>query len=104
MAQVGDFVKHYFYGGKQMQYRRGVGWVRERHFLDWRGGWTVGGWGVVSVCWHSAVNELGCVSKCWLFAVSVRKQVLAFCSVCASVWRHLSPARKIDSISIGYPF
>ena len=36
--------------------------------------------------------------------VSVRKQVLVFCSYGALVWRYLSSNRKMDSISKGDPF
>lgn len=36
--------------------------------------------------------------------VKVREQVLEIWCQSASVWRHLSPTRKIDSISKGDPF
>ena len=68
-----------------MQYRRGVGGLRSVGFLAVGLVWTVGG---VSVFCSDAVM----VSRCKI------------CSVGASVWRHLSPTRKIDSISKGDPF
>ena len=68
MAQVGDFVKHYFQGGKQMQYKgEGVG-CGARFFklawqLDSRG---VSVFGDVAsagakVRWHCAVMVSRCV-------------------------------------------
>lgn len=67
-------------------YKRGVGESQAVKFLGWLGGWTVGG------CRGLAASEQRCVGIMQLGCQSV------------SVWRHLSPTRKMDSISKGDPF
>lgn len=86
-----------FLGGKQMQYKRGWGGFGSDIFQDIRRAWTVGG-GAVAELWCFGAKVRMQVSGCWHFAVNVCR------SKSASVWRHLSPARKIDSISKGDPF
>lgn len=72
--------------------------------MQYRGGGGVGGFGKFDMC--GVVWELDSrgVWVCWHFAVMVRKQVLEIWCQGALVWRHLSPARKIYSISKGDPF
>ena len=67
-----------------MQYKWGGGGFGELGFLGVGRVWTVWGWCSVGVL------VLRCVSKCRSKSVSV--------------WRHLSPIRKMDSISKGDPF